>query len=58
MLNKGDKVSVLDDAIKRCPSVQENRATIETEDGFIKWHFANEIDQQVKAGNLLTLLEG
>jgi hypothetical protein len=35
MLNKGDKVSVLDDAINGCPSVQENRATIETEDGFM-----------------------
>jgi len=44
MFSKGDKVSVLDDAINGVVvSVQNNKVTIETEDGFTMTYFVNEL---------------
>ena len=44
MFNKGDKVSVLDEAINGVVvSVKEKQVTIETEDGFVMTFFVNEL---------------
>ncbi len=44
MFNKGDKVSVLDDAINGIVlSVKDNQILIETEDGFEMTYFVNEL---------------
>ena len=44
MFNKGDKVSVLDDAINGVVlSVQNKEVSIETEDGFVMTYFVNEL---------------
>ena len=44
MFNKGDKVSVLDDAINGIVlSVKNNEVSIETEDGFVMTYFVKEL---------------
>jgi dsDNA-specific endonuclease/ATPase MutS2 len=44
MFIKGDKVSVLDDALNGVVlSVQNNEVSIETEDGFVMTYFVNEL---------------
>jgi dsDNA-specific endonuclease/ATPase MutS2 len=44
MFNKGDKVSVLDDALNGVVlSVKNNEISIETEDGFVMTYFINEL---------------
>ena len=44
MFNKGDKVSVLDDAINGVVlSVKNKEVSIETEDGFVMTYFVNEL---------------
>ena len=44
MLTKGDKVSVLDEAINgTVVSVKNNEVLIETEDGFMMTFFVNEL---------------
>lgn len=54
MLNKGDKVSVLDDAINGVViSVQDKRITIETEDGFTMAFLENELIKINDTSNLL-----
>jgi hypothetical protein len=39
MFNKGDKVSVLDEAINGVVSTKDKEVTIETEDGFMMTFF-------------------
>ncbi|MET0759361.1 MAG: Smr/MutS family protein [Flavobacterium sp.] len=49
MFNKGDKVSVLDEAMNGVVlSVQNKEVTIETEEGFVMTYFVNEL---IKADN-------
>jgi hypothetical protein len=43
MFNKGDKVSVLDEAINKVISTKDKEVTIETEDGFMMTFLVNEI---------------
>lgn len=44
MFNKGDKVSVLDDAVDGVVlSAKDNEVTIETTDGFVMTYFVNEL---------------
>ena len=44
MFEKGDKVSVLDDAINGVVlAVQNNEVSIETEDGFVMTYFVKEL---------------
>lgn len=53
MFSKGDKVSVLDDAINGVViSVQNNEVTIETEDGFMMTYFVNELIKNLNTSDL------
>jgi dsDNA-specific endonuclease/ATPase MutS2 len=54
MFNKGDKVSVLDEAINGVVlSVNEKQVTVETEDGFTMTFFVNELIKINDSSNLL-----
>jgi dsDNA-specific endonuclease/ATPase MutS2 len=54
MLNKGDKVSVLDEAINGVVvSVKDREVTIETEDGFMMTFFVNELLKVNDSSNLM-----
>jgi hypothetical protein len=54
MFNKGDKVSVLDEAINGVVvSVKDKEVTIETEDGFVMNFFANELIKVGDSGDLM-----
>lgn len=54
MFNKGDKVSVLDEAINGVVvSVKEKQVTIETEDGFMMTFFVNELIKINDSSNLM-----
>ena len=54
MFNKGDKVSVLDEAINGIVvSVKEKQVTIETEDGFMMTFFVNELLKMNDSSNLM-----
>ena len=54
MLNKGDKVSVLDEAINGLViSTKGQEVTIETEDGFLMTFFVNELLKVNDSSNLL-----
>jgi hypothetical protein len=58
MLNKGDKVSVLDDAINGVVvAVKEKEVTIETEDGFMMTFFVNELIKVNKTSNLMDSIQ-
>jgi dsDNA-specific endonuclease/ATPase MutS2 len=53
MFSKGDKVSVLDDAINGIvQSVENNQVTIETEDGFMMTYFVNELIKNINTSDL------
>src|SRR4051812_47581715 len=53
MFSKGDKVSVLDDAINGVViSVQNNEVIIETEDGFMMTYFVNELIKNINTSDL------
>ena len=54
MFNKGDKVSVLDEAMNGVVlSVKDNQVTIETEDGFVMTFFVNELIKVQVTSNLM-----
>ena len=54
MFNKGDKVSVLDEAINGVVvSVKDKEVTIETEDGFMMTFFVNELLNMNYSSNLM-----
>ncbi|MEZ7500345.1 DNA mismatch repair protein MutS [Flavobacterium sp. Arc3] len=54
MFNKGDKVSVLDEAINGVVvSVKDKEVTIETEDGFMMTFFVNELLNMNETSNLM-----
>ncbi|WP_367754267.1 Smr/MutS family protein [Flavobacterium sp. WC2421] len=54
MFNKGDKVSVLDEAINGVVvSTKEKEITIETEDGFMMTFFVNELIKVNNSSNLM-----
>ena len=54
MFTKGDKVSVLDEAINGVVvSVKEKQVTIETEDGFMMTFFVNELLKINESSNLM-----
>ncbi|MBA4276261.1 MAG: DNA mismatch repair protein MutS, partial [Flavobacterium sp.] len=54
MFNKGDKVSVLDEAINGVVvSVKEKQVTIETEEGFMMTFFVNELIKINDSSNLM-----
>ena len=54
MLTKGDKVSVLDEAINgTVVSVKNNEVLIETEDGFMMTFFVNELLKIQETNNLM-----
>jgi preprotein translocase subunit YajC len=54
MLNKGDKVSVLDEAINgTVVSVKNNEVLIESEDGFMMTFFVNELIKIVDSNDLM-----
>jgi dsDNA-specific endonuclease/ATPase MutS2 len=54
MFNKGDKVSVLDEAINGVVvSVKDKEVTIETEDGFMMTFFVNELLKVNVSSNLM-----
>lgn len=58
MLNKGDKVSVLDEAINGVVlSVKNNEITIETEDGFVMTFFVNELIKIHDSSNLMNSIK-
>lgn len=58
MFNKGDKVSVLDEAINGVVvSVKEKQVTIETEDGFMMTFFVNELLKINDSSNLMNSIE-
>lgn len=58
MFNKGDKVSVLDEAINGVVvSVKEKQVTIETEDGFMMTFFVNELLKINYSSNLMNSIE-
>ncbi len=58
MLNKGDKVSVLDEAINGVVlSVKNNEITIETEDGFVMTFFVNELIKIHNSSNLMNSIK-
>lgn len=58
MLNKGDKVSVLDEAINGVVlSVKNNEVTIETEDGFMMTFFVNELIKMHDSSNLMNSIK-
>ncbi|AYN03251.1 Smr/MutS family protein [Flavobacterium sp. 140616W15] len=58
MLNKGDKVSVLDEAINGVVlSVKNNEVTIETEDGFVMTFFVNELIKMHDSSNLMNSIK-
>lgn len=58
MFNKGDKVSVLDEAINGVVvSVKEKQVTIETEDGFMMTFFVNELIKINDSSNLMNFIE-
>jgi len=53
MLTKGDKVTVLDEAVNGIVlSVKTDQVTIETEDGFVLTYLANELIKINNAGDL------
>ncbi len=59
MFNKGDKVSVLDEAVDGVVlSVKEKVITIETEDGFVMNFAANELIKIGDTGNLMDGIKG
>ena len=54
MFSKGDKVSVLDEAMNGVVlSVKDNQVTIETEDGFVMTFFVNELIKVQVTSNLM-----
>ena len=54
MFNKGDKVSVLDEAMNGVVlSVNDKQVTIETEDGFTMTFFVNELIKINNSSNLM-----
>lgn len=58
MFNKGDKVSVLDDAINGVVlSVKNNEVRIETEDGFEMTYFVNELVKNNNTSSLTKEME-
>ncbi|MBF7093115.1 DNA mismatch repair protein MutS [Flavobacterium sp. ALJ2] len=58
MLNKGDKVSVLDEAINGVVlSVKNNEITIETEDGFVMTFFVNELIKMQDTNDLMNSIK-
>lgn len=58
MLTKGDKVSVLDEAINgTVVSVKNNEVLIETEDGFTMTFFVNELIKIQESSNLMNSIE-
>ncbi|KFF16707.1 Smr/MutS family protein [Flavobacterium hydatis] len=58
MLNKGDKVSVLDEAINGVVlSVKNNEVAIETEDGFTMTFFVNELIKIQDSSNLMNSIK-
>lgn len=58
MLNKGDKVSVLDEAINgTVVSVKNNEVLIETEDGFVMTFFVNELLKIHDSSNLMNSIK-
>ncbi|OUL63681.1 Smr/MutS family protein [Flavobacterium sp. AJR] len=58
MLNKGDKVSVLDEAINGVVlSTKNNEVTIETEDGFTMTFFVNELIKIHDSSNLMNSIK-
>ncbi|MCC9073917.1 DNA mismatch repair protein MutS [Flavobacterium sp. F-65] len=58
MLNKGDKVSVLDEAINGVVlSVKNNEVTIESEDGFMMTFFVNELIKIHDSSNLMNSIK-
>lgn len=55
MIQKGDKVSVLDEAVDGVViSILENRITIETSDGFVMTYFVNELIKQNNSSDLMS----
>lgn len=58
MLTKGDKVSVLDEAINGTViSVKNNEVLIETEDGFSMTFFVNELLKIQDSSNLMNSIK-
>lgn len=58
MLTKGDKVSVLDEAINgTVVSVKNNEVLIETEDGFMMTFFVNELLKIQETSNLMNSIK-
>lgn len=58
MLSKGDKVSVLDEAINGVVvSVKNNEVLIETEDGFLMTFFVNELLKIHDSSNLMNSIK-
>ncbi|MTH14379.1 Smr/MutS family protein [Flavobacterium sp. LC2016-01] len=58
MLSKGDKVSVLDEAINGIVvSVKNNEVLIETEDGFMMTFFVNELIKIQETSNLMNSIK-
>ncbi|MEP6804162.1 MAG: Smr/MutS family protein [Flavobacterium sp.] len=58
MLTKGDKVSVLDEAINGTViSVKNNEVLIETEDGFTMTFFVNELLKMQESSNLMNSIK-
>ena len=58
MLTKGDKVSVLDEAINgTVVSVKNNEVLIETEDGFTMTFFVNELLKMQESSNLMNSIK-
>ena len=58
MLNKGDKVSVLDEAINGIVvSVKNKEVLIETEDGFLMTFFVNELLKMQDSSNLMNSIK-
>ena len=58
MLNKGDKVSVLDEAINGIVvSVKNKEVLIETEDGFMMTFFVNELIKIQDSSNLMNYIK-
>ena len=54
MFSKGDKVSVLDEAMNGVVlSVKDNQVTVETEDGFVMTFFVNELIKVHVTSNLM-----
>ena len=54
MFSKGDKVSVLDEAMNGVVlSVKDKQVTIETEDGFVMTFFVNELVKVNDSSNLM-----